>query len=57
MKVLKDLKNNKAAGVDGLIPELFKLSKQVLIPKLCALFNVILEKGIALLSVTSKLFT
>ena len=38
--------NRKAAGNDGIVGEMLKLSKYVLIPHLFILFNNILESGI-----------
>ena len=43
---IEHMKNNKAAGPDGLIAEMFKACKSVITTKLCKLFNVILDTGI-----------
>ena len=42
---IRHLKNNKAAGPDGLIPEIFKHSSDVVIPYLVKLFNHIFSTG------------
>ena len=45
-KAIDYLINGKAAGDDGIVGEMLKISKYVLIPHLFILFNNILESGI-----------
>ena len=42
---IKNLKDKKAAGPDGIIPEIFKHSSQVIVPFLVDLFNHIFSTG------------
>ena len=44
--VINTMRNNKAPGPDGLIIEMFKSSKNLMIPKLLSLFNSILLSGV-----------
>jgi len=46
MKAIKNLKNNKACGPDGLCNEVIKYSQHVMMPLLAKLFNNILVSGI-----------
>ena len=45
LQAIKHLKLNKAAGPDGLIPEVFKHSSDVIVPFLVDLFNEIFSSG------------
>ena len=45
-KAIKNLKNNKACGPDGLCNEVIKYSQHVMLPLLAKLFNNILLSGI-----------
>ena len=42
---LKKLKNNKAAGIDGITGEFYKCVENELIVPFCAIFNFIFDKG------------
>ena len=42
---INSMKTGKAAGVDRMISEFFKAGKDILVPFLCKLFNVILDTG------------
>ncbi len=42
---LKKLRNNKAAGIDGLCGEFFKYAFEQIAPLLFSLFNCIFDKG------------
>ena len=44
--VLSNAKRNKSPGIDGLLYEFFVECKDIMIPILCILFNVILDSGI-----------
>ena len=44
--VLSKAKRNKSPGIDGLLYEFFVECKDIMIPILCNLFNVILASGI-----------
>ena len=44
--VIQNLPNNKSAGIDGLLYEMFKASSDIIKPLLLALFNKILNIGI-----------
>jgi hypothetical protein len=43
---IKNLKNNKAVGLDQISNEMIKYSQHILLPLLCKLFNTILVAGI-----------
>ena len=42
---IKKLKNNKAAGIDGITSEFYKCISQELVTPFCAMFNYIFDKG------------
>ena len=44
--LLSNAKRNKSPGIDGLLCEVFIECKDIMIPFLCNLFNVILDAGI-----------
>lgn len=44
LKAMKGMKNNKAAGIDGIPTDLYKLFKDHFLGPMCDLFNVIMEK-------------
>jgi hypothetical protein len=46
LSALANLKANKGAGLDGLIPELFIHASDVLAPILCRLFNYLCDNAI-----------
>ena len=43
---IKNLKNNKAAGADGVVSEMFKFAGNCLIPYIHSLFNKIFDTGV-----------
>ena len=45
-KALKELKNNKSAGIDVIINECFKNGHSVLNPYLLSLFNYVFDSGV-----------
>ena len=45
-KAIASLKRGKSGGIDNLIPEIFKDSKELLSPLLCIIFNYIYSTGI-----------
>ena len=44
--VIKDLPTKKAPGIDGIVNEIIRNSKAILVPLLCSLFNIVLTNGI-----------
>ena len=52
-EAIKDLKNNKAPGLDRIVNEYLKNSPPILISLYCKLFNVVLDTGIIPTSWTS----